>query len=167
VAWLAGRMPGTEVTLIDRLTARRELAQSLGVAFAEPEQALRDRDVVVHASGSEAGLALALDLAGNQASVIELSWYGRTRPAVPLGEAFHAHRLTLKSSQVGQLPPERQPRWTHARRMQLALRLLADPALDALVSGSSPFEAMPEVLPALLAEPGGALCHRIDYQTER
>ncbi len=92
-----------------------------------------------------------------------MSWYGDRRPAVPLGEAFHSRRLSLVGSQVGQLPPDRQPRWDHRRRLSLALRLLADPALDALISGASAFERLPEELPGLLAGAGQVLCHRVDY----
>lgn len=163
VAWLSGRIPGTEVTLIDIEPDRCRLAGMLGVDFSSPEQAPSDCDVVVHASGSEAGLAAALAMAGNQARVVEMSWYGLARPAVPLGQAFHSRRLALIGSQVGQLPPDRQPRWNHRRRLAMALGLLSDPVLDALVSGSSRFERMPEELPDLLAASGEVLCHRIDY----
>lgn len=163
VAWLAGRVPGTEVALVDVAPGRQALAEALGVTFAAPEGAEGERDVVVHASASEAGLATALGLAGNQARVVEMSWYGNERPAVPLGEAFHSRRLSLVGSQVGQLPPDRRPRWDHRRRLSLALRLLADSALDSLISGASGFESLPEDLPGLLAGRGEVLCHRVDY----
>ncbi|NBB91678.1 MAG: dehydrogenase [Gammaproteobacteria bacterium] len=167
VAWLSGRIPGTEVTLVDVQPARARLAEALGVAFAETGRATGDCDVVVHASGSEAGLVAALGLAGNQARVVEMSWYGELRPAVPLGEAFHSRRLSLVSSQVGQLPPQRLPRWDFRRRLKTALALLADPALDALVSGSTSFETIAEDLPGVLAGVGEVLCHRIDYAARR
>lgn len=163
VAWLAGRIPGAEVTLVDVLPQRDRLAGALGVTFSLPEQAAAERDVVIHASGNEAGLATALGLAGNQARVVEMSWYGERRPAVPLGAAFHSRRLSLIGSQVGQIPPERQPRWSRRRRLALALELLADPVLDELISGASPFNTLPEDLPALLQGPGDVLCHRVDY----
>lgn len=163
VAWLAGRMPGTEVTLIDSQPGRRHLADAIGVAFESPDQARTDCDMVVHASGSEAGLATALELAGNQSRVVEMSWYGTAQPAVPLGQAFHSRRLSLVGSQVGQLPPDREPRWNHRRRLKLALGMLADPVLDELISGASPFERMPDDLPEVLAASGEVLCHRIDY----
>jgi threonine dehydrogenase-like Zn-dependent dehydrogenase len=163
VAWLAGQIPGCTVTLVDVRPERGELARALGVSFAQPDAASGDRDRVIHASGSEDGLACALSLAGNQARVVEMSWYGQRRPSVPLGQGFHSRRLALISSQVGQLPPERQPRWTHGRRLALALSLLADPALDHLISGQTPFERMPEAMPDILGGLGEVLCHRIDY----
>src|SRR5262250_2673016 len=125
VAWLCGRLPGAEVTLIDIAPERASLAATLGVGLAAPEAAPRDCDLVVHASGSAAGLATALRLAGNEATVLEMSWYGAGDIAAPLGGAFHSRRLKLISSQVGQIAPSHRPRWTHRRRIAAALDLLA------------------------------------------
>jgi threonine dehydrogenase-like Zn-dependent dehydrogenase len=168
VAWLAGRLPGCRVQLVDLQPARAALAQRLGVGFALPDDASGDADLVIHASGQGAGLQTALRLAGFEATVLELSWYGTRAVELPLGQAFHARRLVLKSSQVGHVAAARRARWDHARRLQLALRLLADPVLDALVTGASPFDELPALL-AHLAAGGGAgtaadtICHRIDY----
>jgi 2-desacetyl-2-hydroxyethyl bacteriochlorophyllide A dehydrogenase len=162
VAYLAGRHPGADVSLVDVEPSRAKLAERLGVGFAPPDQVQGGADVVVHASGTPAGLRAALALAGPEALVLELSWYGAQSVALPLGEAFHSQRLRLRSSQVGGLSPSQLPRWTRQRRLALALRLLADPQLDALIDQCGPFEALPEIM-AKLARSGSALCHRIDY----
>jgi hypothetical protein len=47
--------------------------------------------------------------------------------------------------------------------MRLALMFLADPALDALITGESEFEAMPRVMAEIASQPGDTLCHRIRY----
>jgi hypothetical protein len=94
--------------------------------------------------------------------VVDLSWYGDRRIALPLGEGFHSRRLTLRSSQVGTVSPARADR-SYADRLALALELLADPALDALITGESRFEDLPEVMPGLAAGDIPALCHRIRY----
>jgi threonine dehydrogenase-like Zn-dependent dehydrogenase len=163
VAWLAARIAGCEVELVDVDARKRAAAERLGVAFVSPADAARDADVVVHASGSSAGLATSLELAGFEATVLEMSWFGDRRPAAPLGEAFHSLRLTLKSSQVGAIAPAQRGRWSTARRMQLVLRLLRDPALDALISGESTFDELPTVLPRLASASAYTLCHRIKY----
>src|ERR1700729_492654 len=62
VAWLCGRLPGVQVTLVDVEPSRARLAQALGSDFAEPEAAARDCDLVFHARGTATGLATALDL---------------------------------------------------------------------------------------------------------
>lgn len=165
VAWLASRMPGCDVQVIDIDASRAEVAARLGVPFALPPQARPDADIVLHASGNPAGLVTALGLAAFEARVVELSWYGTRAVTLPLGEAFHARRLQLISSQVGHVAAAQRSRWSYRRRMTLALSLLAAPALDALISGSAPFDQLPEVL-ARLAGPNGApgtLCQRIDY----
>jgi len=162
VAWLAARMPGCAVELVDVAPERAAVAAKLGVRFASPAQAARDADCVIHASGSADGLVTALGLAGDEATVVELSWFGDRAVTLPLGAAFHPRRLTLKSSQVGSIPPAQRPRWSHRRRLELALALLAEPALDALISGECAFDALPAVLPALVE--GTALCHRVRYE---
>ena len=161
--WLCARTPGAEVTLVDRNPGRAALAEGLGCRFAAPQDAPRDCDVVIHASASAAGLATALAAAGLEATVVEASWYGDHTPEVPLGEAFHSRRLRLVSSQVGRLPPARAPRWSHRRRLEAALGLLRDPALDALISGETAFDDLPARYGAILDDPA-TLCHRVRYR---
>lgn len=163
VAWLAGRMPGAHVTLIDLNPARAGIARALGVGFATPAGATGEYDLVVHASGSPAGLPLALRLAGLESTVVEMSWYGDQAVTVPLGESFHARRLRIVSSQVGRVAPAQRARWDHTRRLRLALSLLADSALDALITGETSFDALPQTMPHLAAASGDTICHRIRY----
>ena len=129
------------------------------------QSAVADRGKPKRFRGRLAGRAqaTALELAGFEATVVELSWYGDAAPAVPLGGAFHSRRLTLRSSQVGAVATAQRARWSHARRMQLVMRLLANAELDALVTGDSPFEELPAVLARLAASPGYTLTHRIVY----
>lgn len=163
VAWLAAQIPGCQVQVVDPVAARAPVARALGAGFALPADALPEADLVVHASGHAAGLATALGLAGFEATVLELSWYGTRAVAVPLGEAFHARRLTLRSSQVGQVATAQRGRWTHRRRLELALSLLTDPALDALITHHAPFDDLPQVLARLAGPDTQTLCQRIDY----
>jgi threonine dehydrogenase-like Zn-dependent dehydrogenase len=163
VAYLCGRLPGAEVTLIDINPARTELARALGVGFARPEAANGDCDLVVHASGHPSGLDTALALAGDEATVLELSWYGDAPVTASLGGAFHSRRLRLVSSQVGRIAPSHRPRWTHARRLAAALALLADARLDALLEPAVAFHDLARRLPDLLAARKGILCQPITY----
>lgn len=163
VGWIAARVPGCHVELVDINPARAAVASALGVDFALPADAARDTDLVVHASGSPAGLDLALSLAGDEARIVELSWFGDQRVSLALGGAFHARRLSIVSSQVGRVAASQRARWNTRRRMQLALSMLVDPALDVLITGESPFDGLPQVMATLAGQPGGALCHRITY----
>ncbi|MEQ1898525.1 MAG: zinc-binding alcohol dehydrogenase [Vicinamibacterales bacterium] len=162
VAWLAGRVPGTEVTLVDVNTGRAPVAGALGVRFAASAAGM-DADVVLHTSGVPAGLVAALDAAATEARIVEMSWFGDQPVSLPLGGAFHAKRLSIVSSQVGAVAASQRTRWTHARRMTLALQLLSDARLDVLITGESAFDDLPGTMAQLAAGPPDVICHRIRY----
>ncbi|TNM46022.1 zinc-binding alcohol dehydrogenase [Nocardioides albidus] len=164
VARLAAGVPGVTVTLVDTDPDRAGVAAALGVAFAGPDEAPQDSDLVVHTSATEAGLRRALELVRREGTVLDLSWYGDRPVTLPLGEAFHSARLTLRSSQVGSVAPARRDTRTHRDRLALALDLLHDPAFDALLTGCSPFAELPEVMARIAAGDLPGLCHSIDYQ---
>jgi threonine dehydrogenase-like Zn-dependent dehydrogenase len=163
VARLLRRFPAVQVTLVDVDPGRADVASALGVDFALPDDAADGRDLVVHASATSAGLQRSLELLAPEATVIDLSWYGDTEVQLSLGGTFHARRLGIRSSQVGTLSPARSARRTTADRLALALDLLRDPAFDALVTGESPFEELPDVMARLAAGSLQALCHTITY----
>ena len=163
VAYLCARLPAAQVTVIDVASARAELAHAIGARFAGPSAAPADCDLVFHASGTAAGLATALRLAGEEASIVELSWYGAGDIAVPLGEAFHSRRLRLVSSQVGKVAPSHRARWTHGRRLAAALALLNAPVLDALLAPALAFEDLPAQLPSVFASDSDGVCPLIRY----
>jgi threonine dehydrogenase-like Zn-dependent dehydrogenase len=159
-AVLAG-LPATDVELVDIDPGRKDLATALNIRFAAPEDASTERDLVIHASATEAGLHRGLELLRTEGTLVELSWFGDRRITVPLGEHFHSRRLTIRSSQVGGIAPARLR--THAQRFQVALALLEDPRFDALITGHSPFEELPAALLRLADGTLPALCHVIDY----
>jgi threonine dehydrogenase-like Zn-dependent dehydrogenase len=163
-AYLLSRVPGTEVELVDLRAERAHTAHALGVGFSLPAQAQRERDLVVHASGSESGLRASLELAASECTVLELSWFGDSEVRLPLGAAFHQRRLSLRASQVGTLSPRARARFDHRARLALALELCKDPVLDVLIDGESAFEDLPETIPSLAAPGSGALCHRLRYE---
>ena len=163
-AALLARSPAAHVTVVDTNRAREPLARHFGCDFAVPEAAPADQELIVHASGTEAGLRCALRCTAFEARIIEASWFGTDAPSVPLGEAFHQRRIRLLSSQVGAVARGMRGRRSHAERLALALDLLADPAFDVLLDGPTRFDDMPVEMPRILA-PGG-LCHVITYEVD-
>lgn len=163
VARLLSRFPGVEVTLVDVDPGRATVADAMGVTFAGPDEAPADRDLVVHASATAAGLQRSLDLLVDDGVVVDLSWYGDTPVPLSLGAAFHSRRLTIRSSQVGVVPPALRGRRTTGERLALALELLRDPAFDAVLTGRSAFCDLPATMARLAAGDLPGLCHVVDY----
>jgi threonine dehydrogenase-like Zn-dependent dehydrogenase len=163
VARLLARLPEVEVTLVDVDESRRDVAGRLGVGFATPDDAPADRDAVVHTSATSSGLQRSLELLAPEGTVLDLSWYGDQRVQLALGGAFHSGRLGIRASQVGAVAAARRGRRTHADRLAIALRLLRDPAFDALLTGESPFAELPGVMQALADGRLPGLCQTIRY----
>ena len=163
VARLAAAVAGVSVTLVDIDPAKAALAAALGVGFALPADAPGDCDGVFEASGVPDGLVTALALAGDEAVVTVLSWYGSSPATLPLGGAFHSRRLTIRATQVGRVAPAQRVRWCHRRRLALALELLRDPVFDGLLTGESAFADLPDTMRRLAEAPAGTLCHVIRY----
>ena len=163
IASLVGRLPGADVTLVDPVESRAGIAASLSVDFALPNNAPEECDVVFHTSANPKGLTTALDCAGFEATVVEVSWFGDKEVGVPLGRAFHSGRLKLVSSQVGQVASSRRPRWNYARRMAKAMQLLDDPRLDALIGETIAFNDAPMKLPAVFSGDLSGLAPVIRY----
>jgi threonine dehydrogenase-like Zn-dependent dehydrogenase len=163
IAFLCRQIPGVNVTLIDVNTARADIARTLGVAFAGPDQAPIDCDLVFHASATAAGLATAIACAGEETSIVELSWYGEGSIPVPLGAAFHSRRLRVISSQVGQVSASHRGRWTAKQRLAAAIRLLHDDHLDALIVPPIRFGELPARLAEIFAPGSDVLCQLIEY----
>ena len=148
VAALLARFPGVRVQLVDvdpgRAGGRRGARRRVRAARATRAGG---RDLVVHASATAAGLQRSLDLLAPEGTVIELSWYGdREVDAVPgrvvplrPADASAAARWAPCRRPGGPAAPSptgwRSP-WTCSR----------DPAFDALITGESPFDELPDVL---------------------
>jgi threonine dehydrogenase-like Zn-dependent dehydrogenase len=167
VARLLARFPGADVTLVDVDADRAKIAAAIGVDFALPLDAVGGRDLVVHTSATSAGLQQSLDLLRPEGTVVDLSWYGDRDVTLSLGGAFHSSRLSIRASQVGVVAPARRASRSTSDRLALALDLLRDPAFDALLTGASPFEELPDVMARLATAALPAICHSITYTTTK
>jgi len=149
VAYLARRIAGTDVTVTDIDPARARYAEALGVKFASPSEAPPENRIVFHTSATGAGLEAAIDACAFEASIIELSWYGTNPVTVKLGGAFHSRRLKIICSQVGHVAPLMRNQFKHRQRLERAIALLDDPALDHLVSEAIAFDDLAGALPRI------------------
>ncbi len=163
LAALLRSFPLDRLQLVDLNPSRSALASALGVELVHPDAAAGDNDLVFHCSASEAGLARSLQLLGEEAELIELSWYGTMQPRVPLGAAFHSRRLAIRASQVGAVASARRSRRTTSDRLALAMRVLKDPVFDVFITGHAPFGALPQTMEMIFNEDAETLCQVIDY----
>jgi 2-desacetyl-2-hydroxyethyl bacteriochlorophyllide A dehydrogenase len=147
VTQLLRRAGASSVVVVEPIAARRDLALRLGAHTAlAPEEptAHLDVDVAIEVSGNAAALQLAIESLAFGGTVVVCSWYGTKPVALQLGGGFHRRRARLISSQVSSIAGELQPRWTHRRRLQLALDLLPTLRLQELISHSFPIERAAE-----------------------
>jgi threonine dehydrogenase-like Zn-dependent dehydrogenase len=166
VARLLARIPGVRATLVDVDPARADVAGALGAEFALPADAAEGQDLVMHTSATSSGLQRSLELLAPEGTVVDLSWYGDAETQLSLGGAFHSGRLGIRASQVGMVAAVRRGRRSPAERLALALDLLRDPAFDALLTGASRFEELPDVMARLADGSLPALCHSLTYDQE-
>ena len=151
------------MTLVDIDPARAPLAQALGAAFAVPDAAPGDCDVVFHASGAASGLAAALELAGDEATVLEMSWHGAGEVPVALGGAFHSAPAAADLESGRPRRALAPAALDDARRLAAALQLLGDAGSTRCIAPPVRFHELPERLANILAREGGALCPIVIY----
>lgn len=163
-ARLAADHPGVQVEMLDINPEKAPLARSLDLPFKTPDEAASDVDLVIHASGHPDGLRTAFHLAGFEATILDLSWYGDREVTLPLGENFHSRRLRLISSQVGAVSPSRRGRRSFRDRLSLALQLLGDERFDALLAPPRPFSELPSIMTELAEGGGDVMCQLIAYR---
>jgi NADPH:quinone reductase-like Zn-dependent oxidoreductase len=153
-AYLARRIAGTGITITDTDPARARYADALGVEFRLPAECPPDSRIVFHASATGAGLQSAIDACAFEGTIVEMSWHGAKPVTLNLGGAFHSRRLKIVSSQVGHVAPSQRGHFKARDRLQRALSLLNEPALDVLVQEEVAFSELPEVLPQIWSSAG-------------
>jgi threonine dehydrogenase-like Zn-dependent dehydrogenase len=150
---LARQLAGAEVEIVEKDPARAALARDLGFRVVPSADQAREATIVFEVSGQPAGLVAALALGAFEATIVALSWFGSRPVTLPLGAAFHARRLTIKSSQVGAVSPARRGRVSHHERLVQALALLTDPVFDRLIGEPVAFADLPSEMARILSSP--------------
>lgn len=134
-----------DITVYEPDATRTGLARRLGFHTGDPGFDPGPFDLAFHSSGNASGLQHCLEVMGPEGRILELSWYGRQKITLGLGEHFHINRLRIIASQVSSIPRNLQGAWNFAKRKQEVLSLLADPCWDRLEIEEVPFETSPAV----------------------
>jgi len=167
VARLAADHPGVQVEMIDINSQKAAIARRLGLPFSRPDSAHPEADLVIHASGHPEGLNTAFKIAGFEATILDLSWYGDREVTLPLGEDFHSRRLKLVSSQVGTIAPAMRSRRSHRDRLSLVLDMLVDERFDALLTPARHFSQLPTIMAELIEGGDDVMCQVIAYRRKQ
>ncbi len=172
-AQLARRTAGT-VVAVDPLPGRRERALSWGADLAvAPDDAAeavaaassgRGADIAIEASGTGAALQAAINVTGQEGTIVAVSFFGNKVIPLVLAPEFHYRRQRIISSQVSTLGAGLQPRWSLGRRDRVAFSLLAEDWLQTPVTHRLPFAAAPEAYRLLDRHPDEAIGVLLDYR---
>ena len=146
------RRGGLDVIATDPIAARRERAAEIGCLVIDPlSPSVSEEietatggvgpDIAINTSAKGEALQLALDALPHEGRAIEASWYGESRVNLDLGASFHRRRLTIRASQVSNLNPMMQPRWTRERRGALVWRLIGELRPSRYITHRFPLDA--------------------------
>lgn len=155
---------GLSPVIFDINPERLILAGTLGfIPAIAGEDETDEFDLLFHTTANQTGLQAAIDMAGFEATIIEMSWYGQNPVTLDLGGAFHSRRLRIISSQVGTIARSRREKLGHSERMQNALSLLEFDKLDLLLEKPVEFNTLPGHLADILAPCADRLCQLVKY----
>jgi alcohol dehydrogenase len=179
---LLARLPLSSLVAADGYPRRRQASLNFGAhacfdpaskAFAtdlasalQGQRPYTGADLTYELSGDPAALDLAIAVTGRTGRIVVGSWYGTKRAPIDLGGKFHRSRLRLISSQVSSLPPELSGAWSKARRLGVALDLLASVPVANLISHRFPFSQAGEAYRLLDEKPAEALQVLLTYSRE-
>ncbi len=154
---LLSHLPLSGLMAVDPLPRRREWALRLGAtAAAAPAEALdmlaalsgerpnSGADLCFELSGNPRALDLAITLTGQYGRIVIGSWYGNKPVEVDLGGRFHRAHMRIIGSQVSALAPQWLGRWTKARRLDVAWRMIGQHRPQRLITHRLPIGSAPE-----------------------
>jgi hypothetical protein len=143
---------GIQPLIVEINPSRRKGIETLGwgLAVLDPAEAPRESfSLCFHTSGQGSGLQTALDSAGFEGRVIELSWFGSDSVTLDLGSSFHFQRKQLRASQVSTIATPKRAHLTYRQRLERVLHYLENSALDSLISAKIPFKQLPTFMEQL------------------
>jgi threonine dehydrogenase-like Zn-dependent dehydrogenase len=93
----------------------------------------RGVDVAFEASGAEPALQSAMRLAGDEATICVLAFYG-SRPVELTLDTFHFQRQRIVSSMARVVGSGLQPRWDRKRRFGVVFDILATAPIEQFIT---------------------------------
>ena len=141
----------------DATRCHKALRMGAGEVLAPEDLREGAADVCFELSGQPEALNVAIKATGFEGRIVIGSWYGTRKTPIDLGTHFHRKRLRIVSSQVSHIASELRARWTTARRLNVAWRVLAGIEIGDLITHRFPIERAPEAYRLLDTPSEGAL----------
>lgn len=167
------RKTAGHLIVVDPLPERRDRALKYGADFAvDPKEAAkvvqdvtdgRGVDIAIENSGAPAALQQAIELTGQEGTIVVISYFGTRAVPLMLAPEFHFRRQRIISSQVSSLGSGLQPRWTPVRRMQNVRALLPGTPVAEMITHRFPIADAAEAYRFVDTRAGESLGVVIDY----
>lgn len=150
---LLAQFPLKKLVTVDGYPLRRQWSERLGATetFAPQSKQLMQSfvgdytgaDLSLELSGNPNALNTAIGVTGYNGRILIGSWYGQKRAPLDLGGSFHRSKLQLISSQVSEIAPQWNGRWSKSRRLNTAWQQLAQHNPAPLITHRFPIQDAP------------------------
>jgi 2-desacetyl-2-hydroxyethyl bacteriochlorophyllide A dehydrogenase len=161
---LLAHFPLGQLLTVDGFALRRHWSQQFGAtASLDPQEQPQlnqllngeyaGADLQFELSGNPQALDAAIQMAGYNGRIIVGSWYGQKSATLDLGGAFHRKKLQIISSQVSEIAPQWNGRWSKKRRFDIVWEQLRRHALEPLITHRIPFTQAHEAYDLIANQP--------------
>ena len=167
------RLTAGHLIVVDPIASRRDLALANGADEAvAPEDALtavmgasagRGADVAIEVSSAPGALQQAIEVTGQEGTILVVSYYGSRAVPLVLAPEFHFRRHRIVSSQVSSVGSGLQPRWDFQRRLATVLSRLADLRVPEMITHRFALDDAPDAYRLIDESPGETLGVLLDY----
>ncbi len=155
-------IPGVKIQVVEINEQRKAKAISLGFDCENiPDK--NKYDICFNTTGNEKALQQAIESAGKEGKIVEMSWYGNKAVSLNLGHSFHSHRKQIICSQVSKIPSVKSARWDYKRRKDLVFDILKSESFDMLIESVTLFNATPLLFQNLRENKKTSICKIIKY----
>ena len=145
MAYILKSIIGLDVILIDKDKKKKKIADFFNISFFTTFNKNIRANYIYECTGDSKLFKEIGRISENEATICILSWYGTSQSTIKFGEYYLSKRLNIIFSQVSKISKNRIKFWTNKTRRDLAIRLLNDKKLDALIDKNEiKFKKLPD-----------------------
>ncbi|MGA8832595.1 MAG: zinc-binding alcohol dehydrogenase [Desulfomonilaceae bacterium] len=121
-------------------------------------------DLTYELSGYPEVLNQAISITGFDGRIVVGSFYGSKEASIKMGSWFHRARIKLISSQVSSIAPHLTGRWSKARRLRMALKMISQIEPERLITHRINFSDAGKAYKLLTKRPQEAIQVILSYE---